>query len=78
MTISTYVDPKICLCLFVFLKKKMKIKGIISLLSDRKEIDFVKELFLLKGKKENIKKNFENFKRILYKILKIHLLVEEK
>lgn len=59
MTISTYVDPKICLCLFVFLKKKeMKIKGIISLLSERKEIDFMKELFLLKGRKENIKKGY--------------------
>lgn len=36
----------------------MKIKGIKSLLSERKEIDFMKELFLLKGRKENIKEGY--------------------
>ena len=36
----------------------MKIKGIMSSLSERKEFDLPKELFLLKGRKENIKEGY--------------------
>lgn len=36
----------------------MKIKGIMSSLSERKEFDLQKELFLLKGRKENIKEGY--------------------